>query len=88
MAAINAKTRLTVYEMCGGSCAKCHTELNPFPGDPDSMDVDRIIPVSLGGPDDLWNLQPLCASCNRSKGASESIDYRPPLVRRHSSVRR
>jgi len=82
MAAVNAKARLTVYEMCGGSCARCHAELNPFPGDPNSMDVDHIIPKSLGGPDDLWNLQPLCARCNRSKGASESTDYRPPLVRR------
>lgn len=33
------------------------------------IDVDHKIPKRLGGTDDLFNLQPMCKHCNRSKGA-------------------
>ena len=32
-------------------------------------DLDHIKPLSLGGPDCWWNLQPLSPTRNRSKGA-------------------
>jgi hypothetical protein len=31
------------------------------------IDVDHRIPRRKGGTDDLWNLQPMCQHCNRSK---------------------
>lgn len=42
-------------------CASCH-EKRP-------LTRDHIIPLSRGGTNDINNIQPLCGSCNSSKGA-------------------
>lgn len=31
------------------------------------IEIDHRIPKRDGGTDDLWNLQPMCRHCNRSK---------------------
>ncbi len=38
--------------------------------DSEKMEVDHRVPFSMGGSDDLYNLQPLCKPCNRSKSAN------------------
>ena len=40
------------------------------------LDLDHVIPVSLGGRHEAENVQPLCGRCNRIKG-TKVIDYRP-----------
>lgn len=49
-------------------CLKCGKRLPLTP--------DHILPVKLGGPSWIWNIQPLCFSCNSSKN-NKIIDYRP-----------
>lgn len=41
----------------------------------DKFDLDHIYPLSKGGQHEESNLQILCASCNRSKGAKDPIEY-------------
>ena len=42
-------------------CVHCKTK--------EELTIDHIYPVSLGGNDDMSNLQILCRSCNSKKGA-------------------
>lgn len=51
----------------GAECLKCHaTKL---------IQKDHVVPLSLGGPDDVMNVQPLCKDCNNEKGNTYA-DYR------------
>jgi 5-methylcytosine-specific restriction protein A len=49
----------------GHVCGICGREIQAN----ESLDIDHIVPVARGGGDELDNLQPSHASCNRSKGA-------------------
>ena len=43
------------------------------------LSIDHVVPVSLGGPDKIENLQVLCRSCNSSKHATYH-EYRPTYL--------
>ncbi|RJQ10886.1 MAG: HNH endonuclease [Bacillota bacterium] len=45
-------------------------------GEQKPLTVDHVIPLSLGGPNVIANVQPLCGICNAKKG-NRTIDYRP-----------
>ncbi|WP_213072535.1 DUF1376 domain-containing protein [Acinetobacter tianfuensis] len=59
---------LSLVHVCGNQCMKC--------GATDNLVKDHITPIYQGGSDGVENLQPLCRSCNASKGADTS-DLRP-----------
>ena len=54
--------RVFVWQRDGGSCVSC--------GSRERLEFDHVIPVALGGSNTARNLQLLCETCNRQKGAS------------------
>lgn len=54
----------------GNICLKCKKKDGEV-----KLTMDHVIPLKLGGLNVIENIQPLCFSCNASKGAKE-IDYR------------
>jgi hypothetical protein len=59
---ISDETRVFVWRRDAGACVKC--------GSQEHLEFDHIIPVVKGGSSTARNLQLLCESCNRRKGAS------------------
>ena len=55
-----------------GACLKCNSA--------DKLQVDHVVPLARGGEHTLRNLQVLCQTCNISKGARSSADYRSFVV--------
>jgi len=55
------KDWLALCSRSRGRCAKC--------GQKRALTRDHIIPLAIGGTDDITNIQPLCRSCNSAKGA-------------------
>lgn len=59
---IPENVRLFVWRRDKGQCVRC--------GSRERLEFDHIIPVAAGGSSTERNIQLLCESCNRSKGAS------------------
>lgn len=57
-------------------CLKCG---KTFPRG--KLTADHVLPIVMGGDSNISNIQPLCKSCNSSKGAKH-IDYRKGNVKR------
>jgi hypothetical protein len=52
-----------------GCCAICKNKL------PTKFHRDHVIPIALGGSNDILNIQILCPSCNLRKGAKHPIEF-------------
>jgi ribosomal protein L40E len=50
-----------VFARDGHTCRKC--------GSVEALTVDHVVPASVGGSDDLFNLTTLCRRCNTRRGA-------------------
>lgn len=52
----------------GNKCLSC--------GEEKPLQADHIVPLAKGGTNYIWNIQPLCGSCNGHK-FTKIVDYRP-----------
>lgn len=56
-------------------CPSCKKEFNERISGA-QLSMDHVVPINKGGTTDPGNIQPLCHSCNSSKGANNCRDYR------------
>ena len=66
---VSGSVRYSVFKR-----ANFHCELCGIRADDKALEVDHVVPKSLGGADDISNYQALCYSCNASKGNRDSTD--------------
>jgi len=72
------------YEVLKRAKFKC--ELCGISAEDKSLEVDHIVPKSLGGKDDLSNYQALCYTCNAQKNNKDDTDFRQQdLIYSHRS---
>jgi 5-methylcytosine-specific restriction endonuclease McrA len=62
--ALGIHLRIAVFRRDGYRCQHCGKVAGPA-----ELEVDHVVPRSLDGPDEFENLQTLCRTCNRRKGA-------------------
>jgi hypothetical protein len=67
-------------EQFNGLCARYGNRCLACGSTKKKLTADHVVPLSVGGSDDISNIQPLCLSCNASKH-TRVIDYRPSVVR-------
>jgi 5-methylcytosine-specific restriction endonuclease McrA len=58
-----------LFEKQKGRCVACRTSLCP------GYHADHIIPIVAGGSNWITNIQLLCPTCNRSKGAKHPVEW-------------
>ncbi len=62
---LSKSQRLDVLHAAGGLCHICGEVINLARGD--KMEVEHVIPLGLGGADDVTNWRPAHAACHRHK---------------------
>lgn len=67
---ITARQLSELFRRQGSRCAMCKGRLTPA-----WRHADHILPLALGGPNVIGNIQWLCPPCNMSKGARHPIDF-------------
>jgi hypothetical protein len=76
--AVSNRTRFEVLRRCNFACYYCGVPaalgLKP-------LHIDHVIPLSLGGTDDPWNLVSACWDCNMGKTNGAPTDELIRLVR-------
>lgn len=86
---INKEERQQVYEKYGGHCAYCGRKIEYK-----DMQVDHMIPLRLGGADDMSNYMPACRMCNHYKrgntleGFRKMVETIPEKLERDSYIYR
>ena len=71
--------RLSVFDRAGGRCHLCGAKITVR----EKWDLDHMIPLALGGADELANLAPAHNTCHRTKTAKLDV----PAIAKGERVR-
>lgn len=86
---LSKQERQTILQKTNWHCAYCGVELG-FNG----FQVDHVVPLRLGGKDEMENMLPACRSCNHYKrgnsleGWRRMLEQMPEVLRRDSYIYR
>lgn len=70
--------RKEVYDLTGGKCAYCDSEIKPdrtAVSSDERFCVEHVVPRSHGGPDNIANYVPSCQACNSAKGDRHVLTF-------------
>ena len=67
---IPGQLRYDVLAKSGGICVACGVSAQQR-----ALEVDHIVPVNMGGPNEISNLQALCYKCNAQKKDRDKTDF-------------
>lgn len=73
---IPKSARAAVLAKTSGKCVYCGVRLVTKAGEPNSYQPDHVLPVVLGGSDDIANLVPSCLRCNSAKRAKTLVAFK------------
>ena len=82
---LSQQERQAVLQKTGWCCAYCGVVLGL-----DGFQVDHVVPLRLGGKDEIENMLPACRSCNHYKrgnsleGWRRMLEQTPEVLRRDS----
>lgn len=66
---IGNNKRILIWLKTNGKCFYCGIDTSMIEGnDKNAFRVDHVIPVAVGGGDEIDNLVPCCNACNNAKG--------------------
>jgi hypothetical protein len=60
--------RRAIYYRDRGACAICRKDISGLVNISNQKNFDHIVPLALGGMNDVTNIQLLCDTCNKKKG--------------------
>lgn len=86
---LTADERQRVYIKFGGHCAYCGCDITIK-----DMQADHVVPLHLGGADNISNLYPACRACNHYKSTftvekfREIVQRAPAVLMKNSATYR
>ena len=76
---LSTRERLDLFLAAAGQCQRCGWRLSPGT----RWDVDHVIPLALGGRDEIDNLQVLCVPCHSGKTRERDV----PAIAKTARIR-
>lgn len=61
------RCKRAVFHRDRGRCTKCRKDLTGLVTLGNAVHYDHIVPLALGGINDITNIQALCSRCNQKK---------------------
>jgi 5-methylcytosine-specific restriction endonuclease McrA len=71
---------VAIYERDNGRCRLCDKELKLKSKE---CKLNHVVPVEQGGPDEIFNLQLSCESCDKQRGKRSNLEYEQYLYEKN-----